>query len=594
VTQNVETGVLYSAYPLKQDVIEQIENKFSGLLGKKVKLELKLKPDIIGGIIVAIGDKEYDLSVYGQLDRMKSHLLGLKKGDTANMGISIQTSNDIGMQSIGDFIRSMINEYDQEPGIEDIGYVIRSGDGVVTANGLSNCKYGELLRFEGNTFGMAFNLERDTVGIVLLNNQNSVAEGTMVYSTGRVIQVPVGEGLLGRVVNPLGQPLDGKGNIHASHYREIEQKAPGIYDRDAVNQPLQTGLLAIDSMIPIGRGQRQLIIGDRQTGKTAIALDAILNQKDKDVICIYVAIGQKASTVSQVVNTLRKTGAMEYTIVVSATASDSAPMQYIAPYTGCAMAEYFMYSGRDVLIVYDDLTKHAIAYRTLSLLLRRPPGREAYPGDVFYLHSRLLERSAKLSKEKGGGSLTALPIVETQAGDISGYIPTNIISITDGQLFLEDELFFAGIRPAVNVGLSVSRVGKAAQTKAMAKVSGTLRLELAQYRELQVFSQFGSELDQSTQELLAQGERITEILKQEQYQPMDMAHQVILLYAATKKMLLDIPVNRIKDFKRQFIEYINRYHMDIVDSIRKNEEMPQDALSRIVDAVKDFKEEFLK
>jgi len=593
VTENVENGILYSAYPLEQDVIEQIENKFSMLLEKRIKLETRIKPDIIGGVIVTIGDREYDGSVLGQLDRLKSHLLGLKKGDVSNMGISIQAENGAGLQSVTDFIRSRINDYDQEADIEDVGLVMRSGDGVVTASGLGSCKYGELVRFEGDTFGMAFNLEKDTVGIVLLNNQHSVAAGTKVYCTGRVIQVPVGEGLLGRVVNPLGQPLDGKGNVHASHYREIEQKAPGIYDRDAVNKPLQTGLLAIDSMIPIGRGQRQLIIGDRQTGKTAIALDAIINQKGKDVICVYVAIGQKASTVSQVINTLRKTGSMDYTIVVSATASDSAPMQYIAPYTGCAMAEYFMYNGKDVLIVYDDLSKHAVAYRTLSLLLRRPPGREAYPGDIFYLHSRLLERSARLSREKGGGSLTALPIVETQAGDISGYIPTNIISITDGQIFLEDELFFAGIRPAVNVGLSVSRVGKAAQTKAMAKVSGTLRLELAQYRELQVFSQFGSELDQSTQDLLAQGERITEILKQEQYNPMDMAHQVILLYAATQKLLLDIPVSKIRDFKRQFIEYIDRYYMDMVETIRKTEEITQAELDRIKEAVADFKDTFL-
>jgi F-type H+-transporting ATPase subunit alpha len=594
VTENIETGVLWSAYPLEQDVIAQIEDKFSELLGRRVKLDVKIKPEIIGGIIVTIGDKEYDGSVFGQLNRMKNHLLGLKKGDIANMGVSVRTEDDAGMQSIGEFIGGKIREYGQEAGVEDIGHVMRSGDGVVLADGLDNCKYGELLRFEGDAFGIAFNLERDTVGIVLLNNQNSVAEGAMVYSTGRVVRVPVGESLLGRVVNPLGQPLDGKGNIYASGYREIEQKAPGIYERDAVNHPLQTGLLAIDSMIPIGRGQRQLIIGDRQTGKTAIALDTIINQKDKDVICVYVAIGQKASSVSQVINTLRDTGAMDYTIVVSATAGDSAPMQYIAPYTGCAMAEYFMYNGKDVLIVYDDLSKHAIAYRTLSLLLRRPPGREAYPGDIFYLHSRLLERSAKLRKENGGGSLTALPIVETQAGDISGYIPTNIISITDGQLFLEDGLFFAGIRPAVNVGLSVSRVGKAAQTRAMAMVSGTLRLELAQYRELQVFSQFGSELDQSTQELLAQGERITEILKQEQYQPMDMAHQVILLYAATRKMLLDIPVNRIQDFKRQFIEYIDRYHIDMVDKIRKSEDITQTDMTRIEDAVKDFKGIFLK
>lgn len=594
MTEIIETGVLWSAYPLKQEDIEKIENRFSELLGKKVRLHVKIKPEIIGGIVITIDGKEYDGSILGQLNRMKSHLLGLDKCDTANLGISIQAGENIEIKSVVEYLQSRFREFDQETGIKDIGRVIRSGDGVVLADGLDNCKYGELLQFENGAFGIAFNLERDTVGIVLLNNQNTVTEGTTVYSTGRVVQVPVGEGLLGRVVNPLGQPLDGKGNIHAACYREIEQKAPGIYDREAVNKPLQTGLLAIDSMIPIGRGQRQLIIGDRQTGKTAIALDTIINQKEKDVICVYVAIGQKASTVSQVINILRETGAMDYTIVVSATASDSAPMQYIAPYTGCAMAEYFMYNGKDVLIVYDDLTKHAIAYRTLSLLLRRPPGREAYPGDVFYLHSRLLERSAKLRKEKGGGSLTALPIVETQAGDISGYIPTNIISITDGQLFLEDELFFAGIRPAVNVGLSVSRVGKAAQTKAMARVSGTLRLELAQYRELQVFSQFSSELDQSTQELLAQGERITEILKQEQYHPIDMAHQVIILYAATQKLLLDIPVSKVRDFKRQFIEYIDRYHMDLVDTIRKKEDITQDEMARIREVVTDFKENFVK
>lgn len=594
MTEIIKTGVLWSAYPLKQEDIEKIENRFSELLGKKVRLHVKIKPEIIGGIVITIDGKEYDGSILGQLNRMKSHLLGLDKCDTANLGISIQAGENIEIKSVVEYLQSRFREFDQETGIKDIGRVIRSGDGVVLADGLDNCKYGELLQFENGAFGIAFNLERDTVGIVLLNNQNTVTEGTTVYSTGRVVQVPVGEGLLGRVVNPLGQPLDGKGNIHAACYREIEQKAPGIYDREAVNKPLQTGLLAIDSMIPIGRGQRQLIIGDRQTGKTAIALDTIINQKEKDVICVYVAIGQKASTVSQVINILRETGAMDYTIVVSATASDSAPMQYIAPYTGCAMAEYFMYNGKDVLIVYDDLTKHAIAYRTLSLLLRRPPGREAYPGDVFYLHSRLLERSAKLRKEKGGGSLTALPIVETQAGDISGYIPTNIISITDGQLFLEDELFFAGIRPAVNVGLSVSRVGKAAQTKAMARVSGTLRLELAQYRELQVFSQFSSELDQSTQELLSQGERITEILKQEQYHPIDMAHQVIILYAATQKLLLDIPVSKVRDFKRQFIEYIDRYHMDLVDTIRKKEDITQDEMARIREVVTDFKENFVK
>ena len=595
MTANVETGTLWSAFPLDEAIIAQIEERFSTFLGKKVKLTLKVEPEIIGGIIVAIGDRIYDGSLKGQLNRMREHLLGLQKGDMVDLGIDLKSSGQlINMESVGEFIRDRIQEYEQEFDVENVGRVIRSGDGVVLISGLNDCRYGELLRFEGDVFGIAFNLEEDTVGAVLLNNQNSVMEGTTVYSTGRVVQVPVGEGLLGRVVNPLGQPLDGKGPIRAEGYREIEQKAPGIYERDMVNQPLQTGLLAIDSMIPIGRGQRQLIIGDRQTGKTAIALDTIVNQRDKDVICVYVAIGQKASTVSQIINTLREMGAMDYTIVVSATASDSAPMQYIAPYAGCAMAEYFMYKGKDVLIVYDDLSKHAIAYRTLSLLLRRPPGREAYPGDIFYLHSRLLERSAKLSKEKGGGSLTALPIIETQAGDISGYIPTNVISITDGQIFLEDELFFAGIRPAVNVGLSVSRVGKAAQIKAMAKVSGTLRLELAQYRELQVFSQFSSELDPSTQELLAQGERITEILKQEQYHPMDVAHQVVLLYVVTKKMLLDVPVSRIQEFKQQFIEYMDCYHRNVVENIRKTGDITEEDMAEIEAAVKDFKQTFLK
>jgi len=592
---NVETGTLWSAFPLDEATVAQIEERFSKFLGKKLKLHLKVEPEIIGGIIVSIGDRIYDGSLKGQLSRIKEHLLDFQKGDMVDLVTGVKSSEQLtDMASVGEFIRERIQEYQQEFDVENVGRVVRSGDGVVLISGLSDCMYGELLRFEGGTFGIAFNLEEDAVGAVLLNNQNSVAAGTMVYSTGKMVQVPVGESLLGRVVNPLGQPLDGKGPIRPEGYREIENKAPGIYERDVVNQPLQTGLLAIDSMIPIGKGQRQLIIGDRQTGKTAIALDTIVNQKGKDVICVYVAIGQKASTVSQVINTLREMGAMDYTIVVSATASDSATMQYIAPYAGCAMAEYFMYKGRDVLIVYDDLSKHAVAYRTLSLLLRRPPGREAYPGDIFYLHSRLLERSAKLSKEKGGGSLTALPIIETQAGDISAYIPTNVISITDGQIFLEDELFFAGIRPAVNVGLSVSRVGKAAQIKAMAKVSGTLRLELAQYRELQVFSQFNSELDPSTQQLLAQGERITEMLKQEQYHPMDVVHQVILLYVVTRKMLLDVPVNRIQEFKQQFIEYMECYHRNVIENIRQSGDITEEDMAHIETAVKDFKPTFLK
>lgn len=501
---------------------------------------------------------------------------------------------EINAEYVTQLIQNKIEEYQSRFNIQNIGTVIQSGDGIVRIEGLHECKYGEILEFEGNTYGIALNLEKNMVGAVLLNNEFSVKENTKVNSTGRVVEVPVGDELLGRVINPLGQPLDGKGRINAREYRAVEQEAPSILDRASVDEPLQTGLLAIDSMIPIGKGQRELIIGDRQTGKTAIALDTILNQQDKNVICIYVAIGQKASNVSQIINTLNEMGAMDNCIVVSSTASDSAPMQYIAPYAGCTIAEYFMYKGRDVLIVYDDLTKHAVAYRTMSLLLRRPPGREAYPGDVFYLHSRLLERAAKLSDKMGGGSMTALPIVETQAGDISGYIPTNVISITDGQLFLESELFFAGVRPAVNVGLSVSRVGGAAQIKAMKKVAGRLRLDLAQYRELAIFSQFGADLDPSTQELLAQGERITEILKQEQYQPMDVAHQVVLLYIVTHKFLLDISVKDIVLFKREFLEYIENHHPNILNNIRQTGDLTDEDIDILEKSVLEFKKLFKK
>jgi len=501
---------------------------------------------------------------------------------------------EINAEYVTQLIQNKIEEYQSRFNIQNIGTVIQSGDGIVRIEGLHECKYGEILEFEGNTYGIALNLEKNMVGAVLLNNEFSVKENTKVNSTGRVVEVPVGDELLGRVINPLGQPLDGKGRINAREYRAVEQEAPSILDRASVDEPLQTGLLAIDSMIPIGKGQRELIIGDRQTGKTAIALDTILNQQDKNVICIYVAIGQKASNVSQIINTLNEMGAMDNCIVVSSTASDSAPMQYIAPYAGCTIAEYFMYKGRDVLIVYDDLTKHAVAYRTMSLLLRRPPGREAYPGDVFYLHSRLLERAAKLSDKMGGGSMTALPIVETQAGDISGYIPTNVISITDGQLFLESELFFAGVRPAVNVGLSVSRVGGAAQIKAMKKVAGRLRLDLAQYRELAIFSQFGADLDPSTQELLAQGERITEILKQEQYQPMDVAHQVVLLYIVTHKFLLDISVKDVVLFKREFLEYIENHHPNILNNIRQTGDLTDEDIDILEKSVLEFKKLFKK
>ena len=501
---------------------------------------------------------------------------------------------ELDASNIGSRIRNKIDEYQNRFNIQNIGTVIQSGDGIVRIEGLHGCKYGELLVFDEDIYGIAMNLEENRVGAVLLNNEYSVSEGTTVSSTGRIVQVPVGDALLGRAVNPLGQPMDAQGSIHTDTYRPIEAEAPSILDRQGVKQPLQTGLLAIDSMIPIGRGQRELIIGDRQTGKTAIALDTILNQKGKDVICIYVAIGQKASTISQVINTMRDMGAIDYCIVVASTASDSAPMQYIAPYAGCTMAEHFMYSGRDVLIVYDDLSKHAVAYRAMSLLLRRPPGREAYPGDVFYLHSRLLERAAMLSEEKGGGSMTALPIIETQAGDISGYIPTNVISITDGQLFLESELFFSGIRPAVNTGLSVSRVGGSAQIPAMRKVTGSLRLELAQYRELEVFSQFGSELDAATLEFLAQGQRITEVLKQPQYHPMDVVHQIVMLYVVSRKMLLDIDLGDIQTFKREFLEYMENHFKTLLDRIRSTKDITDEDMKEIDGAVGEFKRMFKK
>ncbi len=489
-------------------------------------------------------------------------------------------------------LKDSVNQYESHPELKRVGTVLESGDGIVQINGLLDCKYGELLEFENNAFGIAFNMEESTVGAVLLNNVDAVREGSRVQGTNKVVQVPVGDALLGRVVNPLGQPIDNKGPIAAAAWRTIEHEAPGIMSRQSVSQPLQTGLMAIDTMIPIGRGQRELVIGDRQTGKTAIAVDTVLNQNGANCICIYVAIGQKASTIARIVKTLEDHGALEYTIVVAATASDSAPMQYITPYAGCAMGEYFMYGGRDVLIIYDDLTKHAVAYRSMSLLLKRPSGREAYPGDVFYLHSRLLERAARLSDDLGGGSMTAIPIVETMAGDISSYIATNVISITDGQIFLEAELFYAGVRPAVNVGFSVSRVGSAAQTKAMRKVSGQLRLELAQYREMVVFAQFSSELDKSTQMLLAHGERLTEMLKQPQYSPLPMEHQVVLLYVASQRMLMDLPVKRIGEFKAGFLEFMKTYYSDIFRRIA-GENVLDDAMAEtILHAAEEYKKQF--
>ncbi len=489
-------------------------------------------------------------------------------------------------------LKDSVNQYENHPELKRVGTVLESGDGIVQINGLLDCKYGELLEFENNAFGIAFNMEESTVGAVLLNNVDAVREGSRVQGTNKVVQVPVGDALLGRVVNPLGQPIDNKGPIATTAWRTIEHEAPGIMNRQSVSQPLQTGLMAIDTMIPIGRGQRELIIGDRQTGKTAIAVDTVLNQNGANCICIYVAIGQKASTIARIVKTLEDHGALEYTIVVAATASDSAPMQYITPYAGCAMAEHFMYGGRDVLIIYDDLTKHAVAYRSMSLLLKRPSGREAYPGDVFYLHSRLLERAARLSDELGGGSMTAIPIVETMAGDISSYIATNVISITDGQIFLEAELFYAGVRPAVNVGFSVSRVGSAAQTKAMRKVSGQLRLELAQYREMVVFAQFSSELDKSTQMLLAHGERLTEMLKQPQYSPLPMEHQVVLLYVASQRMLMDLPVKRIGEFKAGFLEFMQTFYSDIFRRIATENVLDDAMTETITHAAEEYKKQF--
>ncbi len=492
-------------------------------------------------------------------------------------------------EEISAVIREQIKQYKNELEISNFGTVIQVGDGIARIYGLDQCMAGELLEFPNDTYGMALNLEEDNVGTVILGPDNEIKEGDVVKPTGRVVEVPVGPELIGRVVNALGQPIDGKGPITTTKTRPVENNAPGVLQRKSVNQPLQTGIKAIDSMIPIGKGQRELIIGDRQTGKTAIAIDTIINQAEEDVICIYVAIGQKKSTVAQMVQTLEKKGSMKYTIVVSATASEVAPLQYIAPYAGCAMAEEFMYQGKNVLIIYDDLSKHAVAYRAMSLLLRRPPGREAYPGDVFYLHSRLLERAAKLSDELGGGSITALPIIETQAGDVSAYIPTNVISITDGQIFLESELFFTGQRPAVNAGISVSRVGGNAQIKAMKKVSSKVKLELAQYRELASFSQFGSDLDKDTKERLEHGIILMEILKQPQYSPIKVEHQVMIIFAATNHHLADIPVEEIKHFEKEFYDFMDTQYPEIGKEIKSTGKLEAETEEKLKAALLKFK-----
>lgn len=497
------------------------------------------------------------------------------------------------IDQISSLIKAQIKNYDDVIEQSETGTVVTVGDGIARVHGLDNCISNELIEFPNGVYGMALNLEKDFVSIVLLGSDSGIKEGDIVKRTNQVVAVPVGETLIGRVVNSLGQPLDGKGPIESVELRPIEQDAPGIIDRESVHTPLQTGIKAVDSMIPIGRGQRELIIGDRQTGKTTIGIDTIINQKGKDVICVYVAIGQKGSTVSQLVETLTRAGAMDYTIVVSSTASDLAPLQYIAPYAGCTMGEYFMYQGKDVLIVYDDLSKHAVAYRTLSLLLRRPPGREAYPGDVFYLHSRLLERAACLSPERGGGTLTALPLIETQEGDVSAYIPTNVISITDGQIYLESELFHSGVMPAINPGISVSRVGGAAQINAMKKVSGKLRLAYSQYRELQAFAQFGSDLDKDTKARLDQGARIVEVLKQSQNSPVPVELQVAIIYAVVNNYLIDVEVDDVKEYEKELYFELTSYHQDFLERIKNNENFDEKMESELKEILDDFTHKFL-
>ncbi|WP_256759190.1 F0F1 ATP synthase subunit alpha [Cohnella sp. WQ 127256] len=495
-------------------------------------------------------------------------------------------------EEISTLIKQQIEQYQSDIQVVDVGTVIQVGDGIALVHGLEKCMAGELLEFSNGVVGMALNLAEDNVGVVIMGPFTGIREGDQVKRTGRIMEVPVGEELLGRVVNALGQPVDGNGPINTTQTRPVESPAPGVMDRKSVHEPMQTGIKAIDAMIPVGRGQRELIIGDRQTGKTTIAIDTIVNQKGNGVICIYVAIGQKQSTVRGVVETLRKHGALEYTIVVSASASEPAPLLYLAPYTGCSMGEYFMYKGKHVLIIYDDLTKQAAAYRELSLLLRRPPGREAYPGDVFYLHSRLLERSAKLSDELGGGSMTALPFIETQAGDVSAYIPTNVISITDGQIFLESDLFYSGQRPAVNVGISVSRVGSSAQIKAMKKVAGTLKMDLAQYRELAAFAQFGSDLDKVTKSRLDRGIRTLEILKQGVNQPLSVERQVVSLYIVTKGHVDTIPVQDVRRFEGEFLAYVDAKHPEIYSSIRDTKDLTPETDKALVEAIAAFKNGF--
>lgn len=564
------------------DLRQFIMEKF----GKEdVDIEYKHDPDIIGGFILNAGDLEYDKSYRTGLRLMKD-TLQTKAAEYVGAPSSAKSSNS----DIISVLKTEVRDFDVKSGATETGFITRLGDGIARVYGMNSVMYGELVEFETGIRGIVQNLEEKSIGVVLLGDDHGLTEGSSVIRTGKRAGIGVSDELLGRVVDALGSPIDGLGAIKADDYFPIEREAPGVIERKPVNVPLQTGILAIDSMFPIGRGQRELIIGDRQTGKTSIAVDTIINQKGQDVICIYVAIGQKSSTVAQIVNTLKKYGAMDYSVVVSASASDPPPFQYISPYSGTAIAEYFMSKGKDVLIVYDDLSKHAVAYRAMSLLLHRPPGREAYPGDVFYLHSRLLERSSRLDDEHGGGSLTALPIIETLAGDISAYIPTNVISITDGQIFLESELFNSGLRPAVNYGLSVSRVGGAAQTKAMKKASGNLRIDLAQFKEMEIFTQFSSELDQSTTELLDHGRMLTELLKQPLYNPLPHYEQVILLYAAQHGFFKGIPLKELREHRTDLMNYIRSYGQDIISEIDENKVLTDDLAERIERILTAFEE----
>lgn len=550
-------------------------------LGREIFLNKKVDPSILGGIIVQVGDKVFDASA----------LRKLKKMEVALNGIDVHEYTK--PKALGDALSNKLENYNVDADLEEVGIVEKIGDGIATVIGMKNAMAGELVELPHNVSGMVLNLNPDSVGIVLMGGETKIKEGDVVRRTGRIMEVPVGENLLGRVVSAIGDPIDGKGEIAAAERRPVESPAHGIADRKSVDTPLQTGIKCIDALVPIGRGQRELIIGDRGTGKTAVAIDTIINQKGLGVICIYVAIGQKASNIARIVRTLEQHGAMEYTIIVAATAADSAPLQYLAPYAGVTMAEYFMDQGKDVLCVYDDLSKHAVAYRAMSLLLRRPPGREAYPGDVFYLHSRLLERAAKLNDELKGGSITALPIIETLAGDVGGFIPTNVISITDGQIFLESELFYSGIRPAINSGLSVSRVGGAAQIKAMKQVAGTLRLDLAQFRELAAFAQFASDLDKATKAQLDRGQRLTEVLKQGQYSPLSVEKQVMAIYLGTKGYLDDVAVKDVTRCEKEFLDFMEANHPEVGGDIIKTKKITDENEEALKKAIAEFKETFV-